>query len=303
MDKLLLPAPAKINLSLDILGILDDGYHQLEMIMQSISLHDMISLEKRVDDKGNSDIKLTCSDERLPQGEGNLAFQAAELFIEKTGVSAGVKINIEKNIPLAAGLAGGSTDAAAVLKGLNKLYETELTTKQLRSLGSKIGTDVPFCIEGGAVFATERGDKLRQLPDIEKAHLVLVKPPVEVSTPEIYAKYDQYQPELNIPTIRLVEMINEKNIDWSAGWANVLEPVTEKIVSDVKTIKKRLARFPTRHVLMSGSGPSVYAVVENKDKAKYIVDNWPRSEDFICYCHTLKKGYPTLAGGGSADEG
>jgi 4-diphosphocytidyl-2-C-methyl-D-erythritol kinase len=193
-------------------------------------------------------------------------------------------------------LAGGSTDAATVLKGLNILFNTKLTTNQLKALGSQIGTDVPFCLQGGTAYAFGRGDSLQQLPDIEKTHFVLITPPVEVSTPTVYAKYDKYQPEMEIPTQKLIKLIKgKKEIDWSIGWANVLEPVTQRLVPQIKEIEQILAiNFSPEHVMMSGSGPSVYAVVKNKDRADYITNNCPREKDFISHCSTLVRDYSNL---------
>ncbi|HKL75433.1 MAG TPA: 4-(cytidine 5'-diphospho)-2-C-methyl-D-erythritol kinase [Halanaerobiales bacterium] len=288
MNKIKLAAPAKINLFLNINSILNDGYHELEMVMQSISLHDLLTIEKI--EKG---IKLSSNNNKIPLDEKNLAYKAADLILNKYNIAKGVKINIKKNIPVAAGLAGGSTDAAAVLKAISYLYNLNLEKKELYNLGSKIGADVPFCIYGGTAFAYDRGDKLKQLPDISKTWLVLVKPPGEISTPAVYNLYDMMNPDIEIPTQKLLNEFREnKKIDWSAPFGNVLEKVTEKKVSDIITIKEILSKFSPELILMSGSGPSVFAIVKNKQKGEKIVANWPREKDFVGCFHTTR--YNTL---------
>lgn len=282
MQKIKLAAPAKINLFLNITSILDDGYHELEMVMQSISLHDLITIKKI--EKG---IIISSNNKQIPLDERNLAYKAADLILNKYNISKGVKINIKKNIPVAAGLAGGSTDAAAVLKAISNLYDLNLGKQELYELGSKIGADVPFCIYGGTAFAYDRGDKIKQLPDISKTWLVLVNPPGEISTPEIYNLYDKKKPDIEIPTQKLLkEFKKDKKINWSAPFGNILEPITAKKVSDVLRIKEILNKYSPELILMSGSGPSVFAIVKNKNKGEKIVDNWPRKNDFIGCFHT-----------------
>ena len=268
MNKVKLKAPAKINLSLDILGLREDGYHELEMIMQSISLHDLITVEKQ--SKG---IDISCSDKRIPEDENNLAYQAAKIVIDSYNLNGGVRINIDKKIPMAAGLAGGSTDAAAVLKAVDYLYDVNISREKFYNLGRKIGSDVPFCLYGGTAFATGRGDSLQQLPDINKTWLVIVKPPIKISTPDIYKAYDKEKSELDIPTAKLLEQFNKNgNIEWSDSFANVLEVVTENKVKDVKIIKNMLAKYSPALILMSGSGPSVFSIVENEQQNIIIIN-------------------------------
>lgn len=290
MNKIKVAAPAKINLFLDITSILNDGYHELEMVMQSISLSDLITVEKT-----KKDIEINCSNEKVPENENNLAYQAAELIINEYNISGGVKINIEKEIPVAAGLAGGSTDAAAVLKAISYLYNLNLKKGELYDLGSEIGSDVPFCIYGGTAFAYGKGDKLRQLPDISKTWLVLIKPPIGISTPEVYKLYDQMKPDREIPTKKLLkEFEKNKKVNWSAPFANILEMITEKKISDVKKIKDILLEYSPELILMSGSGPSVFAIVKSKKEGKNIINNWPREKDYIGCFHTTKYKYPKL---------
>ena len=179
-------ANAKINLTLDILGVRPDGYHEVKMVMQSVGLFDTIHLKKQPEG-----ISLRLDTAELPADETNLAWKAARIFRDVYKIQSGVSISVEKRIPIAAGLAGGSTDAAGVLIGMNRLFETGLSAKALCSLGEKIGSDVPFCIEGGTMLATGRGELLRRLPDLPALSVVLAKPPVSVSTAWAYKTYDR----------------------------------------------------------------------------------------------------------------
>lgn len=284
MKSIRISAPAKINLSLDINGTRADGYHNVEMIMQSIALHDVIEITKIP--RG---IELASSSEKLPDGKENLAYRAAELILRENNINKGVAIYIDKNIPLAAGLAGGSTDAAAVLNGINILFDLDLDYYLLQELASRIGMDVVFCLRGGTVLATERGDNLSQLPDIKRQDLILVKPPISVSTARIYQEYDRLQPEVNVPTRALVEAIKSKDkLDWNQGWKNVLQPVTEKMVTDVREIINLLKNFNLNFITMSGSGPTIYAILDNYQKGDCIINDWSRERDFLATTHTLK---------------
>ena len=286
MKEVKIKAPAKINLSLDIKGIRKDGYHDLEMIMQSISLYDIIYINKI--DKG---IKLNTNDNTLPEGKSNLAYQAAKIILDKKGLNKGVEIFINKNIPIAAGLAGGSTDAAAVLKGINQLYQLKYNFQELKAMGREIGSDVPFCLRGGTALAVDRGDNIIQLPDISKENILIINPDIQVSTEKIYQKYDEVKYSLDIPTKKLVSLIkNRDNITWREGWNNILEPVTMEMVDDIKKIKHILKeKYNVSLCLMTGSGPTVYALINNVDKARGIINDWPRNCDSLFLTTTVKK--------------
>lgn len=287
MGSIRVPAPAKINLSLDIKGARPDGYHDLEMIMQSIALHDVIEIHEIP--RG---IKLDSSCESVPAGEDNLAYQAAELILQQVGIDKGIDIYIDKKIPLAAGLAGGSTDAAAVLNGINILFELDLDYKLLQDLARKIGMDVVFCLRGGTVLATGKGDSLSQLPDIESQDIILINPPARVSTARVFQEYDRLQPEIEVPTEFLVKVIKSGNkLELNQGWRNVLEPVTKEMVKDVEEIMILLRNFDQNFTLMSGSGPTVFAVLDNPGRGDYIINNWPRDNDFIITTRTVKKDF------------
>ena len=253
-------AYAKINLMLDILGTLPNGYHNLWMIMQSVSLYDTVTVEKT--DSGK--ITLTCTKEGIPTNEKNIAYKAAAAFFEKTGIrNEGLHIHIEKCIPSEAGLAGGSADGAAVIKALNE----KLTERELCRIGRKVGADVPFCIVGGTCLAQNIGDVLSPLDDIPQCYFVLAKPKMGVSTKEAFASFD------NASYIRKPKkdkmLIAAANGDFDTMCklaANVFEQVIE--VPERVEIKKIMREQKAKLSLMSGSGPTVYGIFENKEDAE-----------------------------------
>ncbi|MFP4015973.1 MAG: 4-(cytidine 5'-diphospho)-2-C-methyl-D-erythritol kinase [Halanaerobiales bacterium] len=290
MEQIIVPAPAKINLAIDIKGVRGDGYHEVEMIMQSISLHDKVSIAKK-----KAGITLKLSDPDLPEGENNIAYKAARLIIDEFGLEAGVDIYIEKNIPVAGGLAGGSTDAAAVLTGINKLYNLDLQGSELKSLASKLGSDVPFCIHGGTALAYGRGEKVRQLPDIKKQYIVIVNPGIPISTAWAYSQFDTIIQKSEVSIDKLVSKIeNCKDINWSEGWSNVLEEIAASFYPEILEIKDILKKMGAAFTLMSGSGSTVFGIVNDIETSRYIKDNWPRSDDFITTAWTVKEDFPEL---------
>nr|AGF93504.1 4-diphosphocytidyl-2C-methyl-D-erythritol kinase [uncultured organism] len=287
------PAPAKINLALAVGKLRNDGYHEMEMIMQSLALHDRVFLRKT-----GREIKLKTSSDKLPEDRNNIAYRAAELILKKYNIDGGIEIYIEKEIPLAAGLAGGSSDAAAVLKGLNCICRLQISEKQLRNHAAKLGSDVPFCLRGGTVYASGRGEKLKQLPDLKRKYIILIVPPVEVSTAEIFARFERKRSVLNIPQIaphRLARTLGEKGVlDRNKRWVNQLQPVTAEEVEDVNIIISLLNKFDVEPVLMSGSGPSVFGVVDNPVRCREIKKDWPRSQDRVFCTATTGRGFPEL---------
>ena len=261
-------AYAKINLSLDILGTLPNGYHEVRMIMQSLQLHDTITLKVNNSDR----ITMTCSDSSLPVDERNLAYRAAVSFCKTYHISDGITLHLEKKIPVAAGLAGGSSDAAAVLRGLNKMYGSPASADELAALGVKLGADVPYCLMLGTALSEGIGERLTPLPSAPGCHCLLVKPAAGASTKQIYTDYDA-----------LVQTTETKHPDTDAllsalakgdyttlvsGLCNVLEPVTMSLVPDIAVIKETLQRLNADGVLMSGSGPTVFALFSDAETAK-----------------------------------
>lgn len=285
MKKVTVPAYGKINLFLDIKNLRDDGYHNLEMVMQSIKLHDKITLTPL---KKEINISTNCN--QIPADERNLAFKAAKAVILKAKIKKGVNIQIDKNIPVAAGLAGGSTDAAAVIKGMNQLFELDMDYKTMHEIATKIGSDVPFCIKGGTAYAKGRGEKLNWLPPLKKKWVILVKPPQMASTKEIYQLYDKQNFDLEIPVKRLLKIIkNQVIIDIKDGWANVLEPVTKSIIDDIAVIEEKLINQGFNFTMMTGSGPTVFSLIEQDQiaKAKEVIENWDRPQDYIVLTETV----------------
>ena len=266
-----LAAAAKINLTLDILGKRADGYHEVQMIMQSLALADEVTLTERNDGK----ITLSVSgNNALPTDEKNLAWQAAELFFreaeqKKHAKRSGVDIKIEKRIPAAAGLAGGSTDAAAVLKGLSELGGNVFSREELCRIGEQIGSDVPFCIVGKTCLASGRGEKLQELSPLPKVFVVLAKPPIEVSTPWAYKNYDanpaQEHPD-NEAAQNALAAGDVKKI--GSLLCNVLESVTIKEYPVIAEYKKMLVEQDMDAALMSGSGPTVFALSSSAETAQ-----------------------------------
>ena len=261
-------AYAKINLSLDILGTLPNGYHEVRMIMQSLQLHDTIIL-KTSDTPG---ITMTCSDSSLPVDERNLACRAAALFCDTYKISEGISLHLEKKIPVAAGLAGGSSDAAAVLRSLNEMYGCPATAEELAALGVTLGADVPYCLMLGTALSEGIGERLTPLPAAPDCHCLLVKPAAGASTKQIYTDYDALVQATDIKhpdTDALLSALTAG--DYSSlvsGLCNVLEPVTMRLVPEIAIIKETLQTLGADGVLMSGSGPTVFALFSNLEKAK-----------------------------------
>jgi len=290
MKEIKIEAPAKINLSLDIIDVEDDGYHKLEMIMQTINLHDIITIKEA----SNKEIKLYNINSDLPVDNRNLAYQAAELILNEANLHKGVNITIEKNIPVAAGLAGGSTDAAGVLKGINELFDLNFSYEKLKKLGAQLGMDVPFCLKGGTALATGKGDIITPLPDLVPQELVLINPSSKLLTSEVYKKYDElYENNTNrvqVPTSKLIKVIkNNDDIRGNEGWVNVLELAAETMDEDIKTVKKMLEKFNPKLTMMTGSGPTVFAILHDKKQGLDIKNNWTRDNDIVITSSTVKR--------------
>ena len=264
---------AKINLSLDIIGVRDNGYHELRMLMQSVSLHDDVELI--IHDKGS--VELTVVDERgvaageIPADSSNLMCRAAELMRDRFGIKQGVGMKLYKRIPSEAGLAGGSADAAAVLKGMNELFELGLGTKQLMELGVKLGADIPYCIMGGTALAEGIGDVLTPIDNKCRLHALLVKPKEGMSTPKVYSAYDRLIAEgakvVHPDTNGLIEALESGDCTLVyESVANVLElPVREEI-NIIDRIKKDLIIFGAGASVMTGSGSVVYGLFADREK-------------------------------------
>lgn len=258
-----LDAPAKINLTLKIIGKRTDGYHELESIMQQISLHDKLFL-----DAAGIGIKVTSNSGQIPDNEENLAFRAADLMYSKFSLPLGIKIYIEKNIPVGAGLAGGSTDAAAVIRGINELFGLGLPLEQMYKLGLEIGSDVPFCLLGGAALARGRGEILEPLPAGPPMEMVLVKPEYQLSTREVYRDFRMERVQDAPDNAAFLEAWRQYDmIGLVSEMKNVLETVSIDKCPEIQSIKDKMAVLGAKRTLMSGSGPSVFGVFACKDEA------------------------------------
>lgn len=256
---------AKINLGLDIVGKRSDGYHEVNMVMQSIALADEIELLP------SAELSVTTNKADIPNGKDNLAWKAAMLLAEKYGHKPNVQIRIRKKIFSAAGLAGGSADAAAVLRGLNRLWQLALSAEELEVLAAELGSDVPFCIRGGTAAATGRGEILEPLFDMPETWLVLAKPNVSVSTAWAYQNFknENVSARPDIMTMKkAISKADKQSI--MACMGNVLESVTAKAYAEIEAIKETMMANGAQISLMSGSGPTVFCFVDSEVSGEHI---------------------------------
>ena len=278
--KITLKAYAKINLMLDILSRLENGYHDLYMIMQSVSLHDVVTVEKT----DTKDIKITCDVPSIPTDEKNIAYKAAKAFFDYTKTdNPGITIDIKKNIPHAAGLAGGSTDGAAVIVALGEIFSLNLREKDIIAIGSKVGADVPFCALGGTMLAQYTGTVLSHLPDLDLPYIIIVKPSQDVSTAEAYAAFDSAERVRHLDKNGMLQaVLNGEKDKVYEKVGNVFEQfidVTERVL-----IKDIMRKFGAKSACMSGSGPSVFGIFEDKDKAEACLRELKKSypQSYLC---------------------
>jgi 4-diphosphocytidyl-2-C-methyl-D-erythritol kinase len=278
---------AKINLSLDVVRKREDGYHDLKMVMQSIDLHDDIHLSVTNSKKIEISTNLTF----LPNNDSNIAYRAALVFYEKTGIElTGLKITIKKRIPVGAGLGGGSADGAAVLWGLCKLYELEIDTEMLQQWGLLIGADVPFCILGGTALAEGVGEILCSLTPLSDCHILLVKPRFSISTASVFSKLDVKSLRNHPDTEGLIDAIRKRDLRAIAiRLYNVLETVTGKENRVISHIKNKMIDFGAMGAAMSGSGPTVFSVFEDENKALQAYTHFKDRFDETFLCRPLSR--------------
>ncbi|SDJ72316.1 4-diphosphocytidyl-2-C-methyl-D-erythritol kinase [Salimicrobium halophilum] len=262
-------APAKINLSLDVLHKREDGFHEVEMVMTTIDLADRIELEYLEEDK----IVLEAESRYVPNDERNLAYLAARKMKERFDIREGVYITLTKHVPVAAGLAGGSSDAAAVLRGMARLFELDTTPEELAEIGAEIGSDVSFCVHGGTAFATGRGEQIEEIPAPPPCWIVLAKPPIGVSTKTIYQSLkveEAYHPD----TRAMIRALEEGDYEGMCQYiGNTLEEVTVKQYPEVAQLKEHMLQAGADASLMSGSGPTVFSLVDQDVKARRIYNH------------------------------
>ena len=260
-----LKALAKINLGLDVLGRRENGYHDVRMVMQTIYLYDNVTMEKTEE----AGIHLECNLFYLPVDESNIAYKAAKLLMDEFDIQEGVRIVLDKHIPVAAGLAGGSANAAAVLVGMNRLFSLGLTQKDLMERGVSLGADVPYCVMRGTVLAEGIGEILTPLPPLPKCCVLIAKPGISVSTKTVYEKLDSQEIEdhPNIDGI-LEGLEHEDLLKVASSMGNVLETVTigdYPIIEEIKDVMKDAGAL---NAMMSGSGPTVFGIFDDRSKAK-----------------------------------
>ena len=260
-----LKALAKINLGLDLVRRREDGYHEVRMIMQTIQLYDRLDI-KRTQEPG---IQIQTNLSFLPVNENNLIYKAAKLLMDEFSITDGVSVKLDKRIPVAAGMAGGSTDAAAMLIGVNRLFSLGLTKRQLMERGVQIGADVPYCIMRGTALAEGIGEALSPLPPMVKCPVLVAKPSISVSTKFVYQNLKLDDTTIHPDIDRLIDDIKAKNLhDIAAHMGNVLETVTIPNYPVIDEIKKHMLSNGAVGAMMSGSGPTVFGLFDDEDTAK-----------------------------------
>lgn len=276
-------AYGKVNISLDVVGKREDGYHLLSMIMQNIDLYDEIEVEKQ-----ECGIILECNKSYVPVDNRNLAYKAAEIFKERYDIVDGVKINIEKNIPVSAGLAGGSTDAAAVLKVMNKLFNVNATEEELMELGLKLGADIPYCIHGGTALCEGIGEIITPIKPFRDKIVVLVKPAFGVSTKEVYKNFNLEKVKQHPKTAEIINAIENDNLNFVASnMKNLLENVTLRKHKILIKIKEEMNACGAINSMMSGSGPTVFAFFDDMLKAQRCFEKMKKKYSDVFITRTI----------------
>ena len=275
MNKIELKALGKINLGLDVLGRRENGYHDVRMVMQTLYLYDQITITK----KETPGIELKTNLFYLPVDENNLAYRAAKLLMDEFGIEEGVSIYLDKHIPVAAGMAGGSSNAAAVLFGINRMFDLGLSQQELMDRGVTLGADVPYCIMRGTVLAEGIGEILTPLPALPKCYVLIAKPPISVSTKLVYEKLDSHEIEDHPDIDGILAGLEAQDIEKVAAcMGNVLEKVTIEeypVIEDIKNVMKEEGAL---NAMMSGSGPTVFGIFDNKHLARKAADKIRKME-------------------------
>lgn len=264
MNEYQLKAYAKINLGLDVVRRLENGYHEVKMVMQTVGIYDELTFSRK-----ETGIVITTDSGELPTNEDNLIYKAAKLLMERYNVQEGVSIYLQKNIPIAAGMAGGSTDAAATLKGINALFDLGCTQEELKEIGVKIGADVPYCVMGGTALAEGIGEKLTSLSPAPDCFVLVAKPDINVSTKYVYEHLDAAGVEKHPDIDGMVQAIEDGDLQGVLErMENVLESVTIVAHPIIDTIKTRMKELGALNSMMSGSGPTVFGIFTEKEKAE-----------------------------------
>lgn len=283
-------AAAKINLMLDILKRLDNGYHSLFMIMQSVDLFDIVTVDKNNEKK----IIIECDKDGVPCNEKNIAYKCAVKFFEYCNIQdIGITIKIEKNIPMAAGVAGGSADGAAVIYCLNKIFNTNLSQRELCEIGNKVGADIPFSLTGGTAVTLGTGNVIAPVKDLPECYIVLCKPEQDVSTPEAYAEFDALNRVRHLDRVSMIDAVSNGDYDKICSLcANVFEQAVE--VPKRPHIKGVMRKCGADVACMSGSGPTVFGLFSDKEKADDCYDKLKKKYDNVYLCKPSNMGIVEL---------
>ena len=279
-------AYAKLNISLDVSRPRPDGYHDMKMIMQSVSLCDDITITL----KDSTEISAECNLKYIPGNEKNLAVKAARLYFEAAGIRSGALIDIHKNIPVGAGMAGGSTDAAAVLRALERQFGKPLGKERLLELAAAAGSDVPFCLIGGTALAEGRGEILTPLAPMPDCWFAICKPVFSVSTPELFAALDKVRLRMHPDTDGIINALNEGNLrQICMRMYNVFESVPDRRMKDIAEIKSRMIDAGALGTAMTGTGSAVFGVFTEKEKAEALC---PALQNEYGFCRTAQPTGP-----------
>ena len=281
MGEIKIDAYAKINLSLDVVNRREDGYHELRMIMQQIDLKDVITIREI-----NAGMVIESNSSEIPTNASNLVHKAWKILRDEYNIYKGIHVKIDKQIPVSAGLAGGSSDAAAVLKGLNKLWKLNIADEKLMEMGLKIGADVPYCIMGGTALAEGIGEKLTKIKDFSSKLILLAKPDISVSTAEVYTGLNLNNIAIHPNTDELIEYIKQDDVESLAkNMVNVLENVTVQKYSIIQQIKNDMIECGALGSLMSGSGPTVFGIFDDENS---IIKCKTNLEKYLKTVHIVK---------------
>ncbi len=283
MDRITLKARAKVNIGLDITGVLENGYHLVDMIMQTLQLHDEVTIRK----KRETGIEIRSNLRYLPVNENNIVYQAAKMMVDEFQIQDGLRFDIKKEIPVAAGMAGGSADAASTLIGINRMYQLSLSTQELCIRGLKLGADVPYCIQGGTMHATGIGEHLERITAMPDCFVVVVKPKASASTKIVYQKFDQLSQVIHPNMTQLLLQMEDKSLNGiAAAMGNVLEQVTIPMIPEIASIKEVLLKNGALNAMMSGSGPTVFGLYTDRTQADRAVAELSYIKDIQKACVT-----------------
>lgn len=269
-NSIVLRSYGKINLGLDVLRRREDGYHEVRMIMQTVGLYDILTMKKMKDDK----IEMTCNLSFLPTDERNLVYKAVKLIKDQYQIKDGIKIDLSKRIPVAAGMAGGSSNCAAALKGMNELFDLGLSIEELCKIGVTLGADVPYCIWGGTALSEGIGEKLSRVDAMPECYILIAKPGISVSTAFVYQNLDLAGLTKHPDIDGMLRCLKEKDLNGICDrLENVLETVTTKEYPIIEQVKKHLMAQGAKGALMSGSGPTIFAIFDDKKTANHALES------------------------------